>query len=137
MGIHGMEITTAMDTIVLLTISNGSRYIFFFPHPPTTPRLTFSLSYISMYLGDRSHYRTICLSFSFSPRQLEERRKSHFRFFSKVIKFRKTHSVFRQENFLKKVITINDFHHVCLPLYVSSGLLCWSSLDSLHKHSVT
>lgn len=35
--------------------------------------------------------------------KLEAKKGDHFRFFSEVIKFRATHDIFKQENFLDKV----------------------------------
>ena len=48
-------------------------------------------------------------------RQLDTRKRDHFRFFKEVIKFRCIHHVFRRENFLNKVnlflLSLFSFEH--------------------------
>ena len=46
---------------------------------------------------------SICMMIFFMLKQLDARKSGHFRFFSEVIKYRRTHLVFRHENFLSKV----------------------------------
>lgn len=56
--------------------------------------------------------------------QLDERKSGHFRFFSEVIKFRQSHTVFRQETFIGKVYF--------LTVYMSFSPSCMVSCD-LHE----
>ncbi|OWM80983.1 hypothetical protein CDL15_Pgr007014 [Punica granatum] len=67
-----------------------------------TPMMMMGDEYGHTRYGNNNSYGHDTGINNFQWRQLDERRKSHFRFFSEAIKFRKTHSVFRHEDFLKK-----------------------------------
>lgn len=62
--------------------------------------------------------------------KLDEKREGHFRFFSEAVKFRKTHDIFRRENFLEKVNNF-DFPIVFLKKFNLLWLLATNSLYSL------
>ncbi|KAK4753414.1 hypothetical protein SAY87_022212 [Trapa incisa] len=67
-----------------------------------TPMMVMGDEYGHSRYGNNNSYGHDGAINNFQWKQLEERKKSHFGFFSKAIKFRKMHAVFCQEDFLKK-----------------------------------
>ena len=66
------------------------------------------------FIDNVNPYNT-CLNLDdifFLLKQLDARKGKQFRFFSEVIKFRRTHPVFRHENFLSKV-------HFFTPIFIN------------------
>ncbi|GMH00182.1 hypothetical protein Nepgr_002021 [Nepenthes gracilis] len=67
-----------------------------------TPMMLMGDEYGHTRFGNNNSYGHDTAVNHFQWTQLEERRDDIFRFFSKVLEFRRTHEVFKQENFLNK-----------------------------------
>lgn len=98
--------------------------------------------YFTFFLSDSiASIQIMTNYFKYLGRQLDAQRSNHFRFFSEVIKFRLTHHLFRQENFLNKVISLSiltwmnqvNILHVSLSTHFLWGL--WS--NSFMQDNVT
>ncbi|KAJ7958969.1 putative Isoamylase [Quillaja saponaria] len=67
-----------------------------------TPMMLMGDEYGHTRYGNNNSYGHDTAINNFQWKQLDARRHSHFRFFSEVIKFRRSHDVFGRENFLNK-----------------------------------
>lgn len=67
-----------------------------------TPMMLMGDEYGHTRRGNNNSYGHDTAINSFQWGQLEAKKNDHFRFFSKMIKFRQSHSVFEKENFLDK-----------------------------------
>ncbi|GLT73053.1 hypothetical protein SLA2020_449390 [Shorea laevis] len=67
-----------------------------------TPMMLMGDEYGHTRYGNNNSYGHDTIINHFQWAQLDAQRSNHFRFFSEVIKFRLTHHLFRQENFLNK-----------------------------------
>ncbi|KAK6246015.1 hypothetical protein SCA6_009105 [Theobroma cacao] len=68
-----------------------------------TPLMLMGDEYGHTRYGNNNSYGHDTAINNFQWQQLDARKSDHFRFFSEVIKFQRTHQVFRHENFLSKV----------------------------------
>ncbi|KNA12198.1 hypothetical protein SOVF_128120 isoform A [Spinacia oleracea] len=67
-----------------------------------TPMMLMGDEYGHTRFGNNNSYGHDNALNNFQWTKLDEKREGHFRFFSEAVKFRKTHDIFRRENFLEK-----------------------------------
>nr|XP_016446885.1 PREDICTED: isoamylase 3, chloroplastic isoform X1 [Nicotiana tabacum] len=98
----GVEGETSDDNIFALRSRQMKNFHLALMISQGTPMMLMGDEYGHTRRGNNNSYGHDTAINSFQWGQLEAKKNDHFRFFSKMIKFRQSHSVFEKENFLDK-----------------------------------